>query len=471
MRTIVDVYADILRKGMIDMNKLLNKLLCLFLSIVMACSMSVFGVFAQDENDSNVLDVNQGEVEQGKDSSGVLENSGLEENQPGSDDENEVSIVYVLTDLSVKIEGSTAVLAWKSDYEKGDSLTNVFDIYANDEKVALDDGNITRDENGVFKTSIAITQNKAYSFYVKAGDICSNTVRYVPNVKNLKGVRGYKRVLLKWDKVSGASNYIVKIYRNSSLYKTVTVSNNSYDAYTPDFSTDGKANSKYYSYKFYVYTKNGSATSASSSLSTSPVRPMLITAKAKSRKAITCGGKTKYVLKKGQKFVSAGFNGGRLKPYVNGKRCSFPLVYSKSNSGSYVSWDYSVATKEKFVNDKNVTSGTKYLVWVSQYTQRVNFFTKVNGRWKYYKSYRCSTGKASTPTCVGDYKVHKKMRSRHSIPYWTSFYSNMSIHTKPAGKSAKKLGIPKSGGCVRVEKSNALWVYKYVGKNTKVIVY
>lgn len=395
----------------------------------------------------------------------------------GEGDPEPVETVYYVKNLSVQVNGTNAVLKWESDYTSEDTedtkYEDVFSIYLNDEKQSLEYGMITLNgEDNTFNAELSIEENTAYVFYVSTSDISkSNIVTYVPAVKELKGVAGYQKVLLKWDSVSNATKYRVEVYRNSKLYKTADVTTNSYNASTPDFSTDGVANSKYYTYKFNVYAYKDNVCSQVMAVSKNPVRPMLITAKAKTSKAITRSGKRVVTLKKGQKFVSAGFNGGRLKPYIRGKRCSFPLIYSKSNKASYISTDYSIEEKEKFANDKHLSSGTKYLIWVSQYTQRVNLFVKENGRWKYVKNYRCSTGKASTPTAVGDYKIHKRMKSRHGIPYWTSFYSNMSIHTKPTWKSAKVLGSPKSGGCVRVEKPNAYWVYKNIGKGTRVITY
>ena len=382
---------------------------------------------------------------------------------------------YSVSNFSVQVNGTTAVLKWQSDYITSEiedtNYEDIFSIYLNDEKQALDEGPISFEED-FYYVELSIADNTAYSFFVSTSETSkSDVVTYVPAVRNLKGVAGYRKVLLKWDSVVNASKYYVEVYRNSKLYKKIEVKTNSYNASTPDFSTDGVANSKYYTYKFNVYVFKDNVCSQAVTISKNPVRPMLITAKAKTSKAITRSGKRVVTLKKGQTFVSAGFNGGRLKPYIRGNRCSFPLIYSKSNKGSYISTDYSVEEKEKFVNDKGLSSGTKYLIWVSQYTQRVNFFVKENGRWKYVKNYRCSSGKASTPTAVGDYKIHKKMRSRHGIPYWTSFYSNMSIHTKPTWKSAKVLGSPKSGGCVRVEKPNAYWVYKNIGKGTRLITY
>lgn len=395
----------------------------------------------------------------------------------GEDDPEPVETVYYVKNLSVQVNGNAAVLKWESDYtqdETGDTRNeDIFSIYLNDEIQSLEDGTIKfNDEDNTYRAELSIADSSAYSFYVSTSETSkSDVVTYVPAVKELKGVAGYQKVLLKWDSVSNATKYRVEVYRNSKLYKTADVTTNSYNASTPDFSTDGVANSKYYTYKFNVYAYKDNVRSQVMAVSKNPVRPMLITAKAKTSKAITRSGKRVVTLKKGQKFVSAGFNGGRLKPYIRGKRCSFPLIYSKSNKASYISTDYSIEEKEKFANDKHLSSGTKYLIWVSQYTQRVNLFVKENGRWKYVKNYRCSTGKASTPTAVGDYKIHKRMKSRHGIPYWTSFYSNMSIHTKPTWKSAKVLGSPKSGGCVRVEKPNAYWVYKNIGKGTRVITY
>lgn len=88
-------------------------------------------------------------------------------------------------------------------------------------------------------------------------------------------------------------------------------------------------------------------------------------------------------------------------------------------------------------------------------------------------AFTCSSGKASTPTKTGDYKILSKYRWRLMIgncytQYASSFSSGYLFHSIPYNRknpatmsnaSYDKLGSPASAGCVRLCFRDAKWVY------------
>ena len=62
-------------------------------------------------------------------------------------------------------------------------------------------------------------------------------------------------------------------------------------------------------------------------------------------------------------------------------------------------------TSTKFVNNNNLSSTTKYLIWVDTNNFHVNIFSGSKNNWKLVKNYICSIGKPSTPTPLGTFKV------------------------------------------------------------------
>ena len=100
------------------------------------------------------------------------------------------------------------------------------------------------------------------------------------------------------------------------------------------------------------------------------------------------------------------------------------------------------------------------------------------------KAFICSTGKASTPTRTGNYKIRAKYRWRLMIgncytQYASSFSSGYLLHSIPYNKrnagtmsnaSYDKLGNPASSGCVRLCFRDSKWVYDNCPIGTSVRV-
>ena len=148
--------------------------------------------------------------------------------------------------------------------------------------------------------------------------------------------------------------------------------------------------------------------------------------------------------------------------------------------------DWPKSKKEEYVNKKKFKSKTKYLIWASTYTQRVNIFKGKKGHWKLIKSYRCVSGEFLWPTRLGEnYKVWKKAprRIRYFVgsttkKYWYQYLSHFqgsnAFHTVCwvyPGKNKQVNFIkgnlqPGTKGCMRMYTPDAIWIY-----NTRVILY
>lgn len=125
--------------------------------------------------------------------------------------------------------------------------------------------------------------------------------------------------------------------------------------------------------------------------------------------------------------------------------------------------DYDVPTKEAYVNGHSIPSNTNMLIWISLDKQRVNIFTGSNHHWQLMKVFKTSTGKADAPTLdetfLRKYYVQKKKRVVDSLQFYTFFYGS-GIHKWPGGGMSKNIGkTPVSHSCVRLNGTNAKWVF------------
>lgn len=184
-------------------------------------------------------------------------------------------------------------------------------------------------------------------------------------------------------------------------------------------------------------------------------------------------------IKKGQKVTIVYRQWKQSIVSYKGKRYYVYNGAMRVTGQSYTKKDYSTQAKEYFVNSNGYKSSSKYLIWISTYTQRINIFQGSKGNWKLIKSEQCVTGKITNYTPMGTFKLYKKKKAHY---YGRSFYKYLcyfsgdnKMHTRPARRKTgkyidKRMGIPLSNGCVRLTDSLAKWVYYDVPKNTTVLV-
>ena len=339
-------------------------------------------------------------------------------------------------------------------------------------------------------------------------------VEYSPaapaKVTTLKRHPSYKSIIITWNRVPGATKYVLqrstqkdKGFKN---LKTVNVTDTSKKSYTytdkgakqtvKPFST-----ARTYYYRIYAFSERGDR-SLSRTISGTCVRPMYEKVTFKEGVSLTSHdgkSKTKY-FRSGQTIIAQGFGGGKYKfwydgyyfyaSYVRVRNC-IPMYqrntdgivgkaghysgkwakqnYAADGSSSYKGIRYyDKTTAESFVNKYGKSSKTKYLIWVSTYTQHLYVFKGSKGKWKLYKDWECSTGAAKSPTPTGfDKAIQDKWRNHSGIDYWSPFQHANSIHGQ---RSSYVFGKPQSNGCVRNFDQNAKWLYYNCAIGTGLIV-
>lgn len=294
--------------------------------------------------------------------------------------------------------------------------------------------------------------------------------------------------ILKWNRVSGATQY--EIYR----YDTKTKKWKSIQKTTAtSYKNTGLTYNRKYTYKVRAIRVAGGVTAIGAFSSTQAitakkyltceVHPIYYKARVRSRTPlfISSSGSAKAGhIKAGTKVtVLNRANGTYGRCYVKIKGKYYWLARKRLSfyGGSYTSKDFTTAVKEEFVNSKGYSSKTKYLIWISSYTQKVNLFTGSKGKWKLYKTYKCATGKYSTTTPQGVYTIKKKKKNSGGRTYWkylSCFYGGTALHTLlyRGGRIVdRRLGKPVSNGCVRMNPSHAKWFYNTIPKGTTVVSY
>lgn len=278
---------------------------------------------------------------------------------------------------------------------------------------------------------------------------------------SLSAYAAYKGISLEWSSVPNAVSY--EIYRDGSLINRST-----------SLSYYDKTNSETALHSYYIMAvaKNGKKSAMSNTVSKSPVRPMYITVVFKKKVKLTShdGRKVRKTFKAGQKVTAHGYGSGKYQFYYNGNLFHAKNLRVKNANALYTkSFNYSNKDAEAFIKSTGKTSPTPWLIWVSEYTQHVYIFKRVQGTWKVYDSWEIASGKASTPSPKGfSKKINKKIKSRHGLGPWSCYSSMNAFHGK---RKNWKVGKPASNGCVRNPTDKARWIYKNIPLRTKVIIY
>ena len=150
--------------------------------------------------------------------------------------------------------------------------------------------------------------------------------------------------------------------------------------------------------------------------------------------------------------------------------------------------DWSRDFKEYYMNLRGFSSSTKYLIWTSTYTQRVNVFKGKKGNWKLIRTMRCTTGKFDHPTAL-TYKrklikhQYKRVRTKINNPNSTYWYKYVSyfcngdgfhsiVWDTKTGKLIRKVVKnlqPGTLGCVRMSVDDSKWIYTKMPLKTRTI--
>ena len=173
--------------------------------------------------------------------------------------------------------------------------------------------------------------------------------------------------------------------------------------------------------------------------------------------------------------------------YMTRKKKSRGYVYKYYNA-AYGSGD--LGTSYTMWNKvKNAKSKTKYLIAIDTKRNNVVIYKGKKGHWKVYKHVICSCGMPSHTTPHGTFKIFKRKpkfagfvkrnghvtKEKYTCWYATRFKGACFFHStlyKFNSKSAhadRKLGDNRSHGCIRMNISDARWIYRNCKNGTTVI--
>lgn len=310
-----------------------------------------------------------------------------------------------------------------------------------------------------------------------SGDMTLQAVK-PPKVKGVRTTAGYKKVYLKWktvDKPSDGSKVSIwyRVYRNGRLLDKVQ--DNGHSTIKKTYSATEGIISTYVVRAVYVKSNGKKVLGPkSSTVKEGPVRPITYVFRTSQRAPYytTYKGSTKGgYIKAGTRCTANGALNTRFNIRVKGKSRWMPLRYTHKRYAIYEKGSHKYYSKneaENYVNGRHLTSKTSYLIWVSGYAQRVYLFKKSGGKWKCQHDYLCATGGMSAPSPSGKLKIWSHLYINHGLYYWSNFYSITAMHQTPSSH----IGYPSStGGCVRMYKESAKYIYDHVPTNTTVLVF
>lgn len=126
-----------------------------------------------------------------------------------------------------------------------------------------------------------------------------------------------------------------------------------------------------------------------------------------------------------------------------------------------------------------INSSTNYKILVDCTTNHLGVYKKTNGTWSRLYYWACSTGKSSTPTVKGYYRLGSKgysFGSGYTCYYYSQIYGNYLFHSILYYQGTRipkdsRLGLNISHGCVRLDINNAKFIYDNVPKGTAIYIY
>lgn len=305
-------------------------------------------------------------------------------------------------------------------------------------------------------------------------------------IKDLTGIDGDKSAILTWGKVKDADSYIVCRYNSSAKKWEVIKKGLTKLTYTDKKLSEGKK----YKYRVAAENKGGigdysDTLTISVKKTPSDDKPRSIGYKAtvKSRAPLfntkSSSKRVKY-LNKGTSVTTIDYGKGRYQIKLsNGKTYWLSKDRLTFRASIWTTKDYSTKAKEDFVNKKGYKSPTKYLIWISQYTQRVIIYQGSKGKWKMIRNCRCATGTHLHMTPKGVHKITYKekgwfYKTTYEKPI-VHFQSQNSFHSRiknyKGGYADATIGRPRSKGCVRLYDEDINFIYKKCPKGTTVVSY
>ena len=195
--------------------------------------------------------------------------------------------------------------------------------------------------------------------------------------------------------------------------------------------------------------------------------------------AVTRIGNKVYLSSKTSKAITVTPRQYRDKNYNKLLASQVRSIGYVGNKCIYTTKKYSTKVKTAFVNYKGYSSKTKYLIWISHYTQQVSIFQGSKGKWKMIRTFICATGTAKNHSPRGVFKITYKEKGWFYTStkelYVTHYKGRNSFHTRPLWNNGSvqnpTIGKPASHGCVRCYNQDAKYIYDKMPIGTTVVSY
>ena len=195
--------------------------------------------------------------------------------------------------------------------------------------------------------------------------------------------------------------------------------------------------------------------------------------------AVTRIGNKVYLSSKTSKVITVTPRQYRDKNYNKLLASQVRSIGYVGNKCIYTTKKYSTEVKTAFVNYKGYSSKTKYLIWISHYTQQVSIFQGSKGKWKMIRTFICATGTAKNHSPRGVFKITYKEKGWFYTStkelYVTHYKGRNSFHTRPLWNNGSvqnpTIGKPASHGCIRCYNQDAKYIYDKMPIGTTVVSY
>lgn len=288
---------------------------------------------------------------------------------------------------------------------------------------------------------------------------------------------GDQTIKLKWNKVKDATGYYVYKYdtKKEEYVKLATVKKG--ETYTAKKLTGGTK----YTFKVQAYrtvqkvtatgkmSKEVSGTAISAKSAAKSVKGRYFNATLRYNTTVKTSDGKSVKLKKGTKVTATKRSSKNLTIIMkNGTKATIKGKRLRYNSLKVYSTDYTKFTKESFVNQKGYSSKTKYLIWISQHTARVNVFKGSKGKWKLVRTAKCVIGKdGKTPT--GTFRLLFKDHAYGGVRIYFTWNNvkkwGNSLHRRVNSTTWGAW----SSGCIRLSDADLNYINKYCALGTTVV--
>lgn len=134
------------------------------------------------------------------------------------------------------------------------------------------------------------------------------------------------------------------------------------------------------------------------------------------------------------------------------------------------------------INTLNIESLTSNLIYVDLDNQITYVYEGSADNWNLIQDFSCSTGIEGEETPTGVFTILNRGNWFFSDSYgqggkyWVQFLGDYLFHSLPYDESQSEvldytLGTPASHGCIRLETTDAKWIYDNIENGTKVVIY